>query len=148
MPCFTASVKQCQILMQVFITAPALAGEGNSVVLGEDNSFNAVVDTGATISCISLRVAEKIGVNPMEKGELQTASGVLRANVYYVNLHIPIAVGVTKENKSAAIDVKNFSQMRVSEASLPGHFDVLLGMDVIMSGGSLHFSGGSYTFCT
>lgn len=146
MPCFTAPVRNNQILMNVFITAFVPGGGDGAVAIDAENSFGALVDTGATKSCISPRAAQKAGIASVGKGEMHTAGGLVPANVYDINLHIPVVVGITKEDKQT-VSLKNFLEMRVGEASMPEHFDVLLGMDVIMGGG-LHVSGGSFTFCT
>lgn len=147
MPCFTAPVRNKQILTNVFVTAFASGGEGGAVAVGEGNAFVAMVDTGATGSCISSRVVRKVGMTSAGKEEAQTAGGVVSVNIYDINLYIPVVMDAAKKGKRT-VDLRHFSELRVGEGAFPEHFDVLLGMDVITGGGGLHVSGGSYTFCT
>ena len=147
MPCFTASVSNAQILMGVFITAPG--GGAAPAPIDEANAFRALVDTGATISCISERAAKQIGIAPVEKGGINTVGGVVDTDVYQINLHIPVKNPAAKQDESALdITLKNFSKMTVYKADTMDHFDMILGMDVIMAGSGLHVSGNSFTFCT
>ena len=146
MPCFTSAVVSGQILMNVLIAAPG-GDENVPVAVDDENAFRALVDTGATVSCISKRAAQKAGVKPLSKVRIQTAGGAVRLNTYCVDLHIPVGVGVTKK-KEQIFNVRNFVNKQVSEVLAPGPFDVILGMDVITAGSGLHVSGNSFTFCT
>ena len=106
---------------------------------------NALVDTGATRSCVSQRIADKLKVAPIDKKHVQTAGGVFPKNVYRINFHIPIYYKAS--STQGAVNIKSIYQIDVTQADLPDSCDILLGMDVIMEG-SLHVSGGQFTFCT
>jgi predicted aspartyl protease len=88
----------------------------------EFKKFFAIWDTGATNTVISDKVVKKCGLKPISMAKVYTASekdGVL-CNVYLVNIIIPNKIG--------------FSQVRVTEGSLFGDCDLLIGMDIITTG--------------
>ena len=81
--------------------------------------FEAIWDTGASNSVISLRVAKKCGIKPTGVTEVHTAAGKRECNKYLVSLSLPNHVG--------------FPALSVTEAPLHS-FDVLIGMDIIARG--------------
>ena len=86
----------------------------------------AIWDTGATSSMISQNIARKLRLHPDGKTRISGVHGVEDAAVYHVTLRF--------NNGFIIPDV------RVSEASDNGGFDVLVGMDII-SRGELHICG-------
>ena len=134
MPCFTQQVVSNRILINVLISA-----FGHKVVLGSGNSAGALVDTGATGSCVSKKIANKLGILPIGKTQMTTASGIVESNVYCVNLHIPVLDGNTTA-------IRSFIKLQLLESHMPDGCEVIIGMDVIRSG-SLHISDGHFTFC-
>ena len=145
MPCFTQQIIHNQILINVFITASDVGSDDKNYDTRSAISFRALVDTGATRSCVSHRVVKKMKIEAIDKKQVQTAAGLSESNLYRVNFHIPVVVG--GEQYEQKLNLKNFFELDVSEVSLSEHYDVLLGMDVIMHG-ALHVSGNQFTFCT
>jgi hypothetical protein len=80
----------------------------------------AIWDTGATSSMISQGIARKLNLQPDGKTRISGVHGIEDAAVYHVDLRF--------NNGFTIPDV------RVSEASDNGGFDVLVGMDIICRG--------------
>lgn len=83
-------------------------------------SGNAIWDTGATSSMISASMARKLQLNPIGVTQIAGVHGVANAKIY--NIDIIFKNGFTIEN------------IKVSEASNFGGFDLLVGMDIIKRG--------------
>lgn len=81
---------------------------------------NAIWDTGATSSMISASMARKLQLNPIGTIQIAGVHGVANAKVY--NIDIIFQNGFTIKN------------IKVSEASNFGGFDLLVGMDIIKRG--------------
>jgi predicted aspartyl protease len=82
-------------------------------------AFQAIWDTGATGSVISQRVVDQCRLVPIGLTEAMTAGGIVRCEVYLVNIFLPNAVG--------------FPNVTVTKANM-GKTDVLIGMDLINKG--------------
>jgi predicted aspartyl protease len=85
-----------------------------------EESGNAIWDTGATSSMISVSMARKLQLNPIGMTQIAGVHGVANAKIY--NIDIIFKNGFTIEN------------IKVSEASNFGGFDLLVGMDIIKRG--------------
>jgi hypothetical protein len=85
-----------------------------------EESGNAIWDTGATSSMISTSMAKKLQLNPIGTIQIAGVHGVANAKVY--NIDILFQNGFTIKN------------IKVSEASNFGGFDLLVGMDIIKRG--------------
>lgn len=85
-----------------------------------EESGNAIWDTGATSSMISASMARKLQLNPIGMTQIAGVHGVANAKIY--NIDIIFQNGFTIEN------------IKVSEASNFGGFDLLVGMDIIKRG--------------
>ncbi len=83
--------------------------------------FSALWDTGATGTCISMDVVEKLGLIPTGKKNIQTPSGTREVNTYLVGIILPNNVFIQ--------DV----EVCDSEIGNQG-LGVLLGMDIITKG--------------
>ena len=79
----------------------------------------AIWDTGATGSCITRRVADILGLQPISFCKVSTAGGEIDAPVYKVDIKLPNNVVIT--------------DIFATECVLAGA-DVLIGMDVITTG--------------
>jgi predicted aspartyl protease len=81
--------------------------------------FNALWDTGASVSVISGRAAASLGLQAMGRWTVYHANGSSKVNIYYVNVLLPNDI--------------SFRALRVSEGDLTGT-DMLIGMDIISKG--------------
>lgn len=96
----------------------------------------ALVDTGATVSCISAELAEKIGILPDGKELVCGVHGEKEVNTYTPTLFIP-QINFMKE-KIKVMEV-NFRKEDECQA--------ILGMDILCQGTfQLDFSG-NFVFC-
>lgn len=82
--------------------------------------FVAIWDTGATSSVITSTVVRGCGLKPISMAKVHTASGEHVTPVYLVSILLPNNVA--------------FSQIRVTEGTIAGEAEVLVGMDIIGQG--------------
>ena len=80
---------------------------------------NAILDTGATCSCISERIADELGLSKIDVILNHTVNGTREANVYLINMYLPHNV--------------LFPGLHVIDANILDT-DILIGMDVIGGG--------------
>lgn len=138
MPTFVKRIENNRVLIQV---AAAVEADGSEL----NHRFNALVDTGATMTAVTRRLADQIGVVPVGRSSFVPASGQpVETNLFGLHLAIPV------ETPTGAGNVHTFAvggPLVVFE--LPYHppdYDVLLGMDVLanfhitMHGGSFIMS--------
>ncbi len=100
----------------------------------ESKTFSAIWDTGATNSVISMKVVAELGLKPMSKSKMSTASSidVEEVDAYFINIMLPNKVGI--------------AYLRVLGCSL-NDADVLIGMDIIGKGDfAITHSEGNTTF--
>jgi hypothetical protein len=83
-------------------------------------TVNALWDTGATASCISKALAEKIGLISVGRRKLKGISEIYKANEYIIDLNL---------NNGVVIN-----NARVAEFLNCDNFDVIIGMDIITLG--------------
>lgn len=113
--------------------------------------FKALVDTGATGTCITPQTATKMGLAPIGKALVQGVSGAKYHNNYLFHIGFivqtaPIAPATTRSPQQVQEELHALPtpiQGVEFDAGVHG-FDVLLGMDVITSG--LLTVGGNGTF--
>ena len=100
--------------------------------------YKAILDTGATGTAITPKVALNLGLAPIRRAMVQGAQAKKESNVYLLNVFLPNKV--------------SFIGLPVTEVpGLAGGFDVLIGMDLINLGDlAVTHSGGktklSYAF--
>ena len=146
MACFSGKINNRRILAIVYATPMAeLDGAENKMVtVAHHNVFNALVDTGATNSCITKKAAQSINIKPKSKSYMNTAGGVVPCNVYRIGMHIPIQIA--HEREKIVVSIRSFANIEVVETAPHNEYGVIIGMDVIMHG-ALHVSGETFTFC-
>ena len=143
MPCFTLPVSAAgQLLIDVLVTP----GDVARVPQGDANRFRALVDTGATGTCVTERLARKLNLE--DAGTVETITALHRGEtpVYHVCVHIPSPVAKS-DGSGEELVFRSFAPVQASEIPpLHENFDLVIGMDII-SAGSLHVSDGHFTFC-
>jgi predicted aspartyl protease len=93
--------------------------------------FDALVDTGATTTCISRRVVEALALVPIGMCDMLTAGETLACPIYLADVIIPFG-----DTDFALTDVK------LLEFNAPKDLDILLGRDILCRGHlSLSFDG-------
>jgi len=107
-----------------------------------------LLDTGASCSCVTDRLARKMGLTVMGKDSYGSVSeDTAEGNVYHVHIHVPFNSGVVEEDGRMYANIGSVGEVQVLGIPVEqASFDILLGMDIIMLG-SLHVSGSVFTFC-
>jgi predicted aspartyl protease len=103
---------------EVHITSPF--EPSNPPKEADRKQFLAIWDTGATNSVITQKVVQDCSLSPISMVKVHTASGEALSNVYLVSIRLPNKVIVP--------------QIRVSEGTIGGDAEVLIGMDIINRG--------------
>jgi hypothetical protein len=105
-------------------TAHQLLAAGQSLPPGV--WLTAVIDTGASLSCVSRQVLRQLGLQPIGQGTSQTALGAMSADIYRVSLSLlasPTSIG----------SMLTFGDMNVLELATSGGPDALIGMDILLT---------------
>lgn len=87
--------------------------------------FPALVDTGASCTCLSSAVIANLGISPTGKTEVATAGGRHSASVYLVDLTIFYG------DESVALPNMEVTEFNIDASS---RFQALLGIDVLSTG--------------
>jgi hypothetical protein len=111
-------------------------------------TFTALIDTGATATCISPRAANSVGLRPLGKVRVRGAAGIQYHNYYAFHVGFPSPQHAPPGQHAAVRTYVFHLLIQGSELAIGpvAGFDVLLGMDVIGSG-SLAVEGiGTFSF--
>ena len=96
------------------------------------NMYNALIDTGASCSCVSDKVIQAEGLVPAGKQQVGGLHGSQPTNSYRFQLVFPF-VQTQAVTGAIAANVIAFNLLGVEFIPLPG-IDVLIGRDVICTG--------------
>lgn len=88
--------------------------------LPQETQCQAIWDTGATSTCITRRIATKLGLEPSGKAVASGVHGSKEVSTYFINLYLPNNISILG--------------IPAIEAEISGDVDVLIGMDVIRYG--------------
>lgn len=96
--------------------------ENVSLLRGHQQTYQtrALIDTGATNTCISSAAAKALSLNPIHQIQLRGVNGVVPANVYVIDLTFP----------GSNILIKGLKVTEAKQLKEPA-FDMLLGRDVL-----------------
>jgi len=102
----------------------------------EDRSGNpvpvqAIIDTGATYSCISPLLAQFLGITPIDKKPVMTAKGSVLSNVYLVDMAVCLDTAFLSGTEEMKINFREFSRVCVMEFGGDNASTMLLGMNII-----------------
>jgi len=96
----------------------------------------ALVDTGATGTCISPEIVESLGLRPKGKGLTNTAGGFREERKFFVVISL-LNVSVPSQNELSFSDIvhlnKKIEVLELSAANWTA-FEAILGMDVLRLG--------------
>lgn len=109
--------------------------------------YSALLDTGATATCISQKVVSDLKLTPIGKAQMISASHVVAANQYLFTVAVPTGL----QQQSTGLVSGNFTifdNLNGLEFAATGSaYDVLLGMDVIRRGSLKIDFDGHFSFC-
>ena len=100
-------------------------------------AFPSLIDTGASLTCISPNVAQTVGLQPIGKRSMVSATQAVPVNVYLVDFVLPFgAAGLVLQGT------------QVMEFSPGGNspFQILVGRDIICQGILTMSFDGHFTF--
>ncbi len=155
MPCFTENIIRLQPICNVVIISPPIDNKIDNEIqididLFQKHTYKALLDTGATKSCISDKIVEKLEISPFQMEKVANTLQVTKVPIYKVCLFIPFSKILQKNDGSLHNDVKLNSFMNIEVAEIKEHqentFSAIIGMDII-SQGNLNISANSYNFC-
>lgn len=134
MPCLASTYSPYlrQLFLTVYAAPPATPAQAHTA-----RSCTALIDTGATGSCVSGRLVSDLRLIASGKTPTHGVAGLVHLPFYFIDLIIPFG------DHHFTIPA-----LQVSEFSAHDHFDVLLGMDVLAQGHlSVDAFAGRFTFC-
>ena len=99
--------------------------------------FPALVDTGASSTCVSLSVAQSVGLRAIGKRPLISATQTAPVNIYLVDFIIPFGNVAYIISSSQALEF-------VPDGRCP--FQILMGRDIICRGAFTLSFDGHFTF--
>jgi hypothetical protein len=100
--------------------------------------FPALLDTGASVTCISPAVAQAAGLQVMGMHPMISATQAIPVNVYLADLILPFG---------AAGFVTQGAQVMEFVPPPGGPFQILIGRDIICRGSLTMSFDGHFTFC-
>ncbi len=134
----------CQVQLVKEDKSVSNSPEHLNIDLNRLQTYTALIDTGASITSVSAKVAQDLSLIPISRIPINGAGGQVLTNAYIIHLCLPIAVH--KNNKNQVVVNRNFFiSTRVCEFVGPSHFDVILGMDILKQG-VFQYANGIFTF--
>lgn len=130
------------ILVQVAILKDLPKTNGGSLKSpSELRLYQALVDTGASCTCISRKVAQEVGLQPIGKEPMITPGGEIAQNTYQFHLGFIL----DQKQEPTGIFSGNIALHTIKGAEFKNAgmgFEVLLGRDIICKGSlTLSFDG-------
>ncbi len=139
MPCFTGKITNQKIIIKCAVGS--LEENLDAIDYNTMRVYNALVDTGATITCISPKIVTEVGLANSGWTEIIGVGGVTYSETHIIKLIIGIEeqlTGVAAEGPSPTIKTWTaYKGFDVEVANIQGHFtesdpyDMILGMDII-----------------
>jgi hypothetical protein len=100
-------------------------------------TFPALIDTGASSTCISPVVAHTLGLRPIGMRPMTSATQLIAVNVYLVDLVLPFG--------NSGLVLPSVQVMEFAQAG-GGLFQILVGRDVLCQGSLTMSFDGHFTF--
>ena len=143
MPCIWGNFGPAGIIIQAAVIPSDVDEKSRPSVL---RVYNALIDTGATSTAITARVVSEVGLSPIGKRDMISASHVTSTNNYLFQLGIPSLSQQPTGQVAGSITL--FEGINGIEFNAgPAAFDILVGMDVIRKGALTVSFDGHFTFC-
>ena len=125
----------------IALTAPVAGTQPLSVT-----PYQALFDTGASATCISPKIVSELGLNPVGKVNMISASHVVPTNQYIFSIGFPTGM---QQDATGTIsgNVTMFENITGLEFQPSGAaYDILIGMDIIRRGCLTVAFNGQWTF--
>lgn len=141
MPSIRGSLRNFQPLVEVNVAPIVDAGH---VGHPTNESYTALIDTGATKTCVTRAVIERLGLRPVGRVLVASATAIERRRAYGFSLgfycDVEDDLGGARTLFSFPLDIGGPDFVSNS------NFDVLIGMDIISRGRLVFEPGGSFEF--
>lgn len=148
MPCISGSYNRpAGVMFNVAVLPPSAGSEGLTLVAQTIQMFAALVDTGASVTCVSDKVVERVGLQPKGRATMISASERKDVNTYLFSLAIPVGIRPDPKGTFSGNMVAFPLLQGMAFHSDDGAFDVLLGMDIITQGSLKIDFDGHFSFC-
>jgi hypothetical protein len=105
---------------------------------GQISTFPALIDTGASTTCISAAVAQAVGLSPIGMHPMVSANQSAPANVYLVDLVLQYG--------PSGIIMAGMQVMEFLSPPAPSPFEMLVGRDILSRGIFTLSFDGHFTF--
>jgi Aspartyl protease len=109
-----------------------------AVPISQVTAFPALIDTGASATCISSTVAQSVGLQPIGMRPMTSATHSVPVNVYLVDLLLPFG------NAGLILPGIQVAEFVPAGGSA---FQMLVGRDIICRGTLAVSFDGHFTFC-
>jgi len=109
-----------------------------AVVSTQITTFPALIDTGASLTCISPSIAQTVGLQPIGMRAMVSATQAVPVNVYLVDLLLPFG--------AAGLLVPGTQVLEFAPGG-GSPFQMLVGRDIICQGSLTISFDGHFTFC-
>jgi len=76
------------VLLNIVVLPPGLFSPGTPIA-SPITSFSALIDTGASMTCISPQVVQAVGLQSMGMRQMVSATQTIPVNLYLVDLLLP-----------------------------------------------------------
>ncbi|WP_428278118.1 retropepsin-like aspartic protease [Candidatus Palauibacter sp.] len=126
--------------------AAAEPDDADPPVLSNIHGCMALVDTGATRTCISPAVIQALDLDPVGKASVRSADGVTEKNVYDVHVLVQLRPS-DPNNPAAGASAELLTNLRVLEFEpSDSPYNALIGLDILRRGVLTLSSDGHFSF--
>jgi hypothetical protein len=148
MPCIAAQYNpRVGPLLQLSIFAADIrATQGTPILRDRQHIYMALLDTGASSTCVSRKVVEEVGLRPTGKMPVIGVHGSTPTNTYQFTVGFIVPQGQDATGALLA-DLTMFAVDGIEFANVGCGFDVLLGRDVLCRGQFTMTFNGQFVIC-
>ena len=132
---FALTIRHDEIVDEVYLKISVAWAVPNVVGEASAGEAKALWDTGATHSCISERLAHKLGLEAVDYVHVATASGIEYVPTYFTHLFFP-----------NGLEFRNWELMQFKYSG--DDSDLKIGMDIITQGDFSITNFGGKTYCS
>ena len=108
--------------------------------------YAALVDTGASTTCIARPVADALSLQPIGRVDMHTAGGSVSVNTY--DVHVALLIGREKNPDGSVTDqfaaLSNVRTLEFDAGESP--YQALIGRDILRLGALTQSPDGHYSF--
>lgn len=132
MPCISTSFDpNIGPIINIGIAKPNTLRTANQQSSPVITLFSALIDTGASITCISPKIAQTVGLRPTGKMQMASASQVVAVNSYLADVALPFGDPVAAvQTQTLASESMTLMEYQSNNTG----YEALIGRDLICKG--------------